>query len=287
VSTHVLQSMPAGEPGRVEVLRAAAESAEQRGAPAAAVAYLRRAVAEPPPADVKAELLCDLGRCEIRTQDPEIGHAHLLEALETPGDTANHAQVAIWLSRSAIIWGRPDWAATALDAMDAQLDAADPELTLELEAEALTLTRLEMSLRHLVEDRLAAFERQASGHPRYERVARIHLASERMLRGKPAAEVADEIEEVLAAGPPADPYAFGMAIDLLVKTERHDAAARWLDLAIEAARAHGLARQLASLHTQRAVAHLGRERWARPRWTSKRPSSSRANVTSCCRGSSR
>ena len=79
-----------------------------------------------------------------------------------------------------------------------------------------------------------------------------------MLHGEPAVEVANEIEDVLGAGPPADPYVFGMAIDLLVKTERHDAAIRWLDLTIEAARAAGLAPQLAGLHTQRALVDLDR-----------------------------
>jgi hypothetical protein len=258
VATHLLQSTPAGEAGRVELFRAAAESAEQRGAPEAAVAYLRRALAEPPPRDVRAELLCDLGRCEIRAQDSDAGHAHLLEALDTPGHTANRARAAIWLSRSAIVWSRPDWAATALDAIDAELGAAVSELRLELEAETVTLTRLELSLRHLVADRLAAFERHAAGHPRYEPVARIHAAFERMLHGEPAVEVANEVEDVLGAGPPADPYVFGMAVDLLVKTERHAAAIRWLDLTIEAARAAGLAPQLASLHTQRALVDLDR-----------------------------
>lgn len=257
VATHLLQTTPAGQAGRVDVLRAAAASAEQRGAPAAAIAYLRRALDEPPPAKLRAELLYRLGHWEI-TQDHEVGHAHLLEALETPGNAAVHAQAAIWLSRAALTWGRPEWAAATLDALDDQVAAADAETAVELEAEALTLTRLELSLRSLVEDRLAGFERRAAGHPRFEPVARIHAASERMLRGKPAVEVADEIEAALASGPPADPYAFGMAIDLLVKTERHDAAARWLDLAIEAARAYGLGLRLAGLHTQRAVLELGR-----------------------------
>jgi DNA-binding CsgD family transcriptional regulator len=190
-------------------------------------------------------------------QDQELGQAHLLEALETPGDSAVHAEAAIWLSRAAITWGRPDWAATTLQAIDDQLDAADAERAPELEAEALTLTRLELSLRHLVDDRLARFEQRAAGHPRFEPVAGIHAASERMLRGEPAVEVADASEAALAAGPPADPYAFGMAIDLLVKTERDDAASRWVDLAIEAARAYGLGLRLASLHTQRALLELG------------------------------
>ena len=78
-----------------------------------------------------------------------------------------------------------------------------------------------------------------------------------MLGGKPAAEAADEVEAALAAGPPADPYSFGTAIELLVRTERDDAAGRWLALAIDAARAYGLVLRLAGLHAQRALMALG------------------------------
>lgn len=239
------------------ILRAAASNAAERGAPAASIAYLRRALEEPPADIERGPVLCDLGRLEI-TQDEAVGQVHLLEVLETPGDSAVRAQAAIWLSRAALTWGRPEWAATTLQAIDDQLAAADAERALELEAEALTLVRLELSLRRLVEERLARFERRAAGHPRYEAIARIHAASERMLRGEPAVEVADEIEVALAAGPPADPYTFGMAIDMLVRTERDDAAGRWLDLAIDAARAYGLGLRLAGLHTQRALLELGR-----------------------------
>jgi DNA-binding CsgD family transcriptional regulator len=258
VATHLLRSTPAGEPWRVDALRAAAASAEQRGAPAAAVSFLRRALDELPPDDVRAELLCDLGRCEVRTQEPDVGHVHLLEALDTRGDATVHARAAIWLSRSALVWGRPDWADGALAAIDAQLGGADPELVLELEAEALTLTRLELSLRSLFDDRMSAFEQRAVGHPRYEPVARIFRASEEIIRGAPAVDVASAVEAALAAGPPTDPYPVGLAIDLLVRTERDDAAARWLDLTIEVARSRGLGPQLAGLYTQRAIVELGR-----------------------------
>jgi DNA-binding CsgD family transcriptional regulator len=258
VATHLLRSLPAAETWRVDALHAAAASAEQRGAPAAAVSYLRRALDEGPPPDVRLELLCDLGRCEVRTQVPDVGHAHLLEALDTPGDPAVHARAAIWLSRSALVWGRPDWAAVALAAIDDQLGAADPELTLELEAEALSLTRLELSLRDVFYERMVGFEQRAAGDPRYEAVARILWASEEILRGRTAVDVADAVEGALAAAPPADPYPLGLAIDLLVRTERLDAAARWLDLTIEVARSRGLAPQLASLYAQRAVVELGR-----------------------------
>jgi predicted ATPase len=48
VATHLLQSRPAGDSRSVATLRAAASSAAERGAPAASVAYLRRALEEPP-----------------------------------------------------------------------------------------------------------------------------------------------------------------------------------------------------------------------------------------------
>jgi hypothetical protein len=59
----------------------------------------------------------------------EAGPVELLRAAaESAGDTANRARAAIWLSPSAIVWSRPDWAATALDAIDAELGAAVSEL---------------------------------------------------------------------------------------------------------------------------------------------------------------
>ena len=255
-ATHLLKSRPTGDGRSVAILRSAATSAAERGAPAASVAYLRRALEEPPAEPERGPILCELGRLEI-TQDEEAGHDHLQEALQTPGDPAVNAEAAIWLSRAALIWGRPEWAATTLQAIDDQLATADAERALELEAEALTLTRLELSLRHLVDDRLTGFEQRAAGHPRYDPVAHIHAASEHLLRGEPAAEAADEVEAALAAGPPADPYAFGTAIEVLVRTERDDAAGRWLELAIDAARAYGLGLRLAGLHAQRALIKLG------------------------------
>jgi DNA-binding CsgD family transcriptional regulator len=257
VATHVLLSRPPGDARWVAVLRTAAASAAARGAPTASVAYLRRALEEPPAIAERGSVLCELGRVEI-TQDREVGYTHLLEALDTPGDPAVQAESAVWLGRAAITLSRPDWAAASLQAIDRLLATAEGDPALELEAEALTVAQLELSLRHQVEDRLARFERRAADHPRYEAIAAIHAAGERMLRGAPAHEVARTVEAALSRTPPSDPYAFGMAVEVLVRTERDDAADRWLALAIEGARAYGLGLRLAALHTQRAIVELGR-----------------------------
>jgi DNA-binding CsgD family transcriptional regulator len=256
VATHLLQSAASGEVRWVSVLRRAATDAEQRGAPAAAVTYLRRALDEPPPDTERAELLCELGRWELNGGEYESSQAHLLEALAAPADRAVHARAATWLGRSSIAFGGPETAAPALAAITGLIESEDDELALELEGEALTLTRVELPLRGEVGERLSRFERRAAGNPRFEPVAQLHSACERMAEGAPAESVADAIEEALATGPPANPFAFGMAIDALVTTERHAAAARWLGLALEVSRAQGLGPRIASLHAQRALLGL-------------------------------
>ncbi len=256
VATHLLRGAPAGELRWVTVLRAAAASAEQRGAPAAAVTYLRRALDEPPPDALRAELLCDLGRWELNEAEYESAESHLVEALSAPGDAEVHARAGVWLARSAIAYGGPEAAATALAAVTGLIERMNHEHALELEAEALTLARVELQFRGEVDERLSRFERRAAGSARFEPIARLHAACEGMMRGEHADTVADAIEEALAAGPPSNPFAFGMAIDALVTTERHDAAARWLDLALEVSRAQGLGARLAGLHAQRALLGL-------------------------------
>ena len=258
VATHLLQTTPAGDPATVATLRAAAASAAQRGAPAAAIGYLRRALDEPPTQEQRAAVLADLGQLETTRFDGEAAEAHLLAALESPADPADHARAAIWLSRASISFSRPQAARVALEALLEQRDNADGQGALELEAAAVVLTRLELSLRELSAERLDEFLRRAGDHARFEPIARLHAVGERQAAGAPASEVADEVVGILRTGPPADPFAFHAAIDLLIRTERYDAAAPFIDAALETTRALGLPAQMAALHTERALMEVGR-----------------------------
>ncbi len=65
VAAHLLRAEPAGDLAAVAALRRAAAAAFDRGAPEAAVSYLRRALAEPPEAAARAEVLLELGKAEI------------------------------------------------------------------------------------------------------------------------------------------------------------------------------------------------------------------------------
>jgi DNA-binding CsgD family transcriptional regulator len=239
----------------VRTLRAAAASASERGAPGAAVAYLRRALEEPPEDAERGEILCDVGRWEVARQNYADADELLRAALDAATDTPTRLRAASWLSRLALT-GRPEAADAALDALVALMGELEGDAALEAEAEALALTRITLPLRRQVPERLAAFVERAMGNPRFEPIARCHLASERMVTGSPAAEVVEEAERALEDGPPADPFALGTAIEVLLASERYTGAARHVDRVLSIARTYGLGPQLASMNTERARLRL-------------------------------
>ena len=94
VAAQLLQTSPSGEGSAVSLLRDAAEQALARGAADNAVAYLRRALAEPPPAEQRAEILHELGSAERLTLEPAAS-AHLREALRLTESPRRRAWIRI------------------------------------------------------------------------------------------------------------------------------------------------------------------------------------------------
>lgn len=70
VAEHLLAVEPRGEPWIATRLVEAARAATKTGAPESAVVYLRRALAEPPPAECRAGVLLGLGIAEDAIGDP-------------------------------------------------------------------------------------------------------------------------------------------------------------------------------------------------------------------------
>lgn len=252
VAAHLLLTVAVSDAERVRTLRAAAARAAERGAPGTAVTYLRRALEEHPSEGERAEVLCDLGRWEVACQDFPSAEEHLLAAVAARGAPVVRVRAATWLGRSAIVSGSSSSAAAALDGLLAELEGAGEELSLEVEAELSNLCMNELSLRPLLPERLDRFRRRAQENPRFEPVAQAYLSVERLLRGEPAADAADDLERALEHGPLALEPANYVAINGLRYAERLDATARWLDLGLEAARAHGISAQLALIHGERA-----------------------------------
>jgi len=141
VALHLLRSEPGAAPRAVTVLRAAAAAADDRGAPDTAAEYLRRALAEPPPAGERAALLLDLGLALASDRD-EAAVAVLREAVAHADDEGQPAgpdrptqATAALLSSGVLgIWGHHGSAAQlALAGLSAA--SADPHVQDQLEAE--------------------------------------------------------------------------------------------------------------------------------------------------------
>jgi DNA-binding CsgD family transcriptional regulator/tetratricopeptide (TPR) repeat protein len=136
VAAHLLQLPPLRDPWVVERLREAAREALAKGALQPAVTYLRRALAEPPAAEVRPELLFELGDAETRIDGPA-GAGHLAEALAATTDPTARAHVALRLARGLLASRELPRALDVLAQAVAEADAADvaPGLRRLLEAE--------------------------------------------------------------------------------------------------------------------------------------------------------
>jgi DNA-binding CsgD family transcriptional regulator len=98
IAMHLLNAPAAGDRWAVEILRAAA-SAEVR--PESRAVFLRRALAEPNPDEVRAALLAELGRAESLTYDTR-AIEHLSDALRLSKDPPERAAAAVRLAISLV-----------------------------------------------------------------------------------------------------------------------------------------------------------------------------------------
>jgi DNA-binding CsgD family transcriptional regulator len=146
VAAHLAAARPAGETWVVDALVAAARRATLRGAPDAAAGYLRRALAEPPPAEARGEVLVELGVAEVRMGKPS-SIDHLEQAVAQAGDPVGRGRATLALGRALATFGRWADAVPVIEAAIDELGDADPELTLELEADLLSAAPLGFSTR--------------------------------------------------------------------------------------------------------------------------------------------
>jgi DNA-binding CsgD family transcriptional regulator/tetratricopeptide (TPR) repeat protein len=136
VAAHLLRSRPAADAQVVATLREAARRAGCRGASESAVAYLRRALAEPPAAAQRAELLLDLGSAESHVSG-DAAVEHLLEARELFDDPVRRSETALMLGRQLFLLNGKESDAVYTSALE-ELGGADAELERMLEAALMT-----------------------------------------------------------------------------------------------------------------------------------------------------
>src|SRR5205814_2079794 len=132
VAEHLLVSEPAGDRWVVERLVEAACAAGKQGAPESEAVFLRRALAEPPPAGDRSALLLDLGIAEASAGLAD-WREHLQQAVDAAPDATAAAEAALVLAHALSGAQHYAEAVEVLDRAAATLDAPRSELGLQLE----------------------------------------------------------------------------------------------------------------------------------------------------------
>ncbi len=136
-ASHLLVIPAAGDAFVCSTLREAARRALGRGAPDAAVTYLRRALGEPPVGEERGAVLLELGLAERRS-DVLAAAEHLAEALSLADDPVQYGQVALHCGRALFYAARNGEAVDVLRQGAERLGAESPDLREQLEAELIS-----------------------------------------------------------------------------------------------------------------------------------------------------
>jgi DNA-binding CsgD family transcriptional regulator len=148
VATQLLASNPGGQRETVETLIDAGERALATGAPRSAIAYLTRALREPPPADLRADVLGPLISAATRSTDHSVLAAieeDVFAELERNPSLRSRwaAQLTVWMALS----GRFDRAAPLLEqGIEVAVAENDIERAFQLEAQLSTIAVLAPSV---------------------------------------------------------------------------------------------------------------------------------------------
>jgi DNA-binding CsgD family transcriptional regulator len=255
VAGQLVHSEPLSDPWVVDVLRAAAASAIERGAPDAAVGYLRRARIEPPRHELRPIVLRELGSAELRAgefTDHETAvrapaAAHLQEALELTVDSWKRAAIGLELGEALWALQRHADAVAAFDRAIADAAGTAAEFALLLEARLLAAALLDVSTTPLALGRMSDVG-ETGGTSAAERALLGVRALAKLLEGKSADVVAALGDRALAGKErreeQASPGALMHAAHALTCADRIDDAERFYSQTIADARARSAVRPL-------------------------------------------
>jgi DNA-binding NarL/FixJ family response regulator len=127
VAAHLLRCPPARTEWVVQALRQAARDARARGAPTTAAEYLKRALAEPPPADQALDVRQEFGAALLEATDAR-GIDELLAVRSASEDPIRRGRLALRLSESLGIRARIPEAVAMLAESLAEVGDDDPDL---------------------------------------------------------------------------------------------------------------------------------------------------------------
>lgn len=241
VAAQLLAIDPAGERQVCATLRRAAAVALRAGASHSAVAYLRRALAEPPPPDEHAELLAELGAAE-RLVDGRAALAHLREALERTADRGRYVEIATQLAWVLSFTARGVEAVETAGQALSRLGDEQRDLRRRLESAIILAGAQDPALAAARERVLAQLGEVAHEEGLGARMLQAQLLMEEHRREASAGELAARAGRLLADGLPLrednGSYAFCVPVQILIEADS-GLAMVWLERGLARAREEG------------------------------------------------
>lgn len=199
IAAQIVKSEPMGEPTRVDLLRRIAARALAQGAPAAALAWLKRASAEPPPLALRPEVLLELGSAELRLGMPD-ALSHLQEATAALRNPLLLTIAAQQLANALSMSGDADGAVATLASAVPVVEPQDRERAFILEAElAAKAQQTGPETRAKIAARLTRYQ-NLTGESPGERLVLASLAFEKARASESEREAVKHIERGLAGG---------------------------------------------------------------------------------------
>ena len=236
LAVHLLAATAAGDPWVVDRLRRAAADARDRGAPDIATQCLQRALAEPPAADARRDVLLELGKSET-FYAPAAAAGHLAEALTRTGDRPRRAEIALALSQALALCGRFAEAVTVLQAAGAAEDESSA-IAMSLQAALLNVARWDLDTRPVTRPILRRLQAKAEAGGELDPLLHANLAIELAAAGvdreravRHAREAVRATASLMSLTSTALPEAVTVLLTADLGAEAWEAAQVWLRLA--------------------------------------------------------
>lgn len=242
VAVHLLATEPAHDPWAAGILRSAAQRALARGAPEAAAEFLRRAVAEPPPAEDRSAVLRELGRAALLAGDSRAPE-YYRSAVEAAPTLAERAAFGRELGFTYVPQGEYQQAVSTLEqAVTDALAAGDSELAHLSEADLITTGRLQPDTLPRTTARADLIDPDTVEDTPAGRCLLGSLALHGIVSGWPVKRVAEVAHRAADRGLPVDPATSNTLWDCgfaLAMADELDRADEWWQAVLSAARERG------------------------------------------------
>lgn len=248
-AAHLLAVPPAGDDAVVAALRAAAANAMGRGAPASAMTHLRRALAEPPPAEERVAVLVELASAEAPVEGA-VALEHLQEVLRGTEESEQRTPLVRALAQTSFALGRAE---TGIAVLREELGRDASEATASLETDLVAALAMGLDGSHVREadERLEAMAPSLTGESATERTALECLAFCRLRRGAPVADIVGPVRMRLDNAPASEqlsPIQLLMTVGTLTRCDELDTAETWARKGLLEARGSGSIYGLAAAH---------------------------------------